>query len=169
MFGLSPSELRVRIILAFGFLLLGLVYTNGKGAGLPNTGTAASNKPAMSIQLALEKEKSSAISATNPQYFKIAAGQLQIVEFYYPGEPASENTAQLMHTFENRYRGQVIFSYLDVKDPRNETNLEQLHDLFYPQFAILDASGHILDEWITTSDDKMGSAIANARLVEPLW
>jgi thiol-disulfide isomerase/thioredoxin len=169
MFRISYSELSVRMILAIGFLLIGIMYVRARETGLPNTGSLVSDQAPTSLSIALQKEKSSAIIATNPADFKIASGQLQLVEFYAPGDPASEKTAQLMHSFEKRYHGKVNFVYLDVLDPRNKANLDKLNELFYPQFTLLGASGQILDQWTTTSDDKMGSAIAKASLVEPLW
>ncbi len=169
MFRMSSSELTVRIILAFGFLVVGINFVREKGSGLPNTGSATTDQSPVPISVILQKEKNSPITATNPQDFKIASGQLQIVEFYSPDDSLSDSTVTLMHTFENRYQGQVNFVFLDVLDPRNKPYLEKLNDLFYPQFTILDGAGHILDQWIAISDVKMASAIANARLREPLW
>ena len=39
--------------------------------------------------------------------------------FFAPGDRISQESAQLMHTFEEKYRGLVHFSYLDVSDVRD--------------------------------------------------
>lgn len=169
MFRISYSELTIRIILAAGFLFIGLLYVKNKQAGLPNTGSTPVTASPAAMTLIQQKERASAIHATDPGKFVIASGKLQIVEFYKPGDSLSEDSARLMQSFQTLYNGEVNFSYLDVLDPRNKTYLAQLNDLFYPQFALLDGSGHILDQWTTPSDQKMYSAIAKARLVEPLW
>ncbi len=169
MFKISYSELTIRIILAIGFLMVGILYVENKKTGLPNTGSTSIDPSPAVMALVSQKESNSAIHATDPQKFSAVTGQLQVVEFYAPGDPLSEDSAQLMQTFENRYRGEVIFSFLDVLDPRNKTSLYQLNDLFYPQFDLLDGSGRILDQWTSVSDEKLYSAIVKARLVEPLW
>lgn len=169
MFRISYSELTIRIILAIGFLLVGILFVENRKTGLPNTGSSSTDPSPAVMALVRQKESNSAIRATDPQKFSAASGHLQIVEFYAPGDPLSEKSAQLMQTFEARYQGEVIFSFLDVLDPRNKTYLYQLNDLFYPQFALLDGSGHILDQWTSVSDEKLYSVIAKARLVEPLW
>ncbi len=169
MFRMSQSELRIRVILAICLLLAGISLVKARQTALANAGSPPAAQPAVSLQLILQKEKASAIQATPPQDFNAASGQLQIVEFYKPGDPSSEYTAQLMRTFQDRYRGQVTFTFLDVIDPRNASTMESLHDLFSPQFVLLDGKGHILNEWISTSDDAMSGAIGDAMLGQPTW
>jgi hypothetical protein len=162
---MTYSELRVRIILALALLFAGLLVVRSKATGIKIQQTQASPS---GKALAAPNEVTR-LEATDPAQFRLASGQNQIVMIFAPWDKISHDSAQLMHTFEERYRGMVLFSYLDISDARNWEIMEKLNNEFYPQFAYLDAEGNILAQWTTPSAHEMTMAIEKSRLQVPLW
>jgi hypothetical protein len=169
MFRMSPSELKIRTYLALGFVLVGLLVARAKAAGQPYNLPRTGPEEATAISYRAGSSEKPKILATDPKQFKIASGQYQVVEFFAPWDPISQDSAHLMNTFEEKYRGLVTFSYLDVSDPENRDDLDALNVLFYPQFALLDGAGNVLQQWTTPSAGEMEMAIAKAGLPMPRW
>jgi hypothetical protein len=166
---MSPSELRVRTYLAFALLLAGLLVARSKAAGLNNIGFKLERQSSPNVASLAGSDQAAHLQATNPAQFTLASGQDQIVMFFAPWDRISQDSAQLMHSFEEKYRGLVRFSYLDVSDPKNKLTLQKLNYLFYPQFVYLDGQGNILTQWTTPSASDMTMAIEYSRLHVPPW
>jgi thiol-disulfide isomerase/thioredoxin len=169
MYRMSPSELQVRTYLALALLLAGLLVVRAKAAGSGNNGLNHGKQGSLAVTSPAVSNQSTRLLATDPAQFTLAAGQYQIVMFFAPWDRISQDAAQLMHGFEEKYRGQIRFSYLDVSDPKNRVTLQKLNDWFYPQFVFLDGQGHILNQWTTPSAQEMTMSIVNARLQTPPW
>ncbi len=169
MFRMSPSELKVRTYLALALLLAGLFVARSKAAGLNDNGSKRVVQGSSPVTSLTGSDKTARLQATNPAQFTFASGQDQIVMMYAPWDRISQDSTQLMHTFEEKYLGRVRFSYLNISDPKNKVALQKLNYWFYPQFAYLDGQGRILSQWTTPSAQDMTMAIETSRLQAPLW
>jgi hypothetical protein len=169
MFRMSPSELKVRTYLALALLLAGLFVVRSKAAGLNNNGSIHKRQGSPAFRSVEAPVQTARLLATNPTQFSFVSDQDQIVMLFAPWDHISQNSAQLMQTFEEKYHGLVRFSYLDVSDPRNREALQKLNYWFYPQFAYLDGQGNILAQWTTPSVHEMAMAIEKSSLHMPRW
>ncbi len=53
-----------------------------------------------------------------------------------------------MHGLERDWQGKVKFVYLDIDDPRTDDFKRQLGYQYQPHLVLLDAQGHILQQWV---------------------
>ena len=56
----------------------------------------------------------------------------------------------MVHRLEAKYKGKIIFTYLDVDDPANEGLKASLGFRLRPTYVLLDAKGGIIDRWVGT-------------------
>jgi thioredoxin-like negative regulator of GroEL len=56
--------------------------------------------------------------------------------------------APMVHGLEAQYHGRVNFVYLDIDDPANQDFLQTLGFVYQPHIILLDADGHILEQWV---------------------
>lgn len=176
---MSPSEMKVRTYLALALLLAGILFIRSQASGraeasqpqsdVNSGGYSAEKQDILASGTVAASEPVERIQATDPSQFSFAAGRDQIVMMYAPWDRISQNAVQLMRTFEEKYRGRVVFSYLDVSNPDNQAALDRLNYWFYPQFAYLDSQGNILEQWTTPSATDMEMAIQKSGLATPLW
>lgn len=162
------SEMRLRIILAAGLLVLGLWIQQTRAM------VQAGGQAKIGIQVPTMTGKNvyngnQRLAATDPASINLASGQLQIIEFYLPSDPVSQSTAQVMQTYEEKYRGKVHFVYIDVTDARYKNIEEKLNYVFYPQFTLIDGQGRIKSQWTNPIPSEMDLAIANASINHPVW
>jgi hypothetical protein len=169
MFRMTPSELKVRTYLALALFLAGLFVARSKAAGLNEIGSKRERQSPPGAASLARSDQAARLQATRPAQFIVASGQDQIVMLFAPWDRISQDSARLMRTFEEKYRGRVLFSYLDISDPKNKVALQQLNYWFYPQFVYLDGQGRILTQWTTPSAQDMTMAIENSSLQVPPW
>ncbi|HSB65465.1 MAG TPA: hypothetical protein VLD65_02750 [Anaerolineales bacterium] len=146
-----------------------MLVARTKAAALNGNGFKRESQHSQNAASLEGSNQAARLQATNPAHFTLASGQDQIVMIFAPWDRISQDSAQLMQTFEEKYRGLVRFSYLDVSDPKNRLVLQKLNYWFYPQFVYLDGQGYILTQWTTPSASDMTMAIEYSRLHVPPW
>jgi thioredoxin-like negative regulator of GroEL len=103
------------------------------------------------------------IQASDPSKVKLAAGKLQLVEFFAYWSGPSLAMAPIVKGIESEYRGEVGFVYLDIDNPATRLLRAQLHFHTVPHFFLLDERGKILKEWVGyISYEKLRQAIDGA-------
>lgn len=53
-----------------------------------------------------------------------------------------------MHGLETKYHNDIVFTYLDIDDPRTASFKQALGYRVQPHLYLLDANGNILDQWL---------------------
>lgn len=69
------------------------------------------------------------------------------MEFYATWSPSSLSMAPVLYFIEDRYGDQMLFTYLDYDDSRNELFALLLEDRKLPVIYLLNANGELLSEW----------------------
>ncbi|MEX2143384.1 MAG: thioredoxin domain-containing protein [Anaerolineales bacterium] len=85
--------------------------------------------------------------ATDPGTVNLAAGRVQLVEFFAYWCSVCKAIAPTVHGLEELYQDQVSFVYLDRDDPATLSLQNQLGYIYQPHFFLLDESGNVLGEW----------------------
>lgn len=89
----------------------------------------------------------STFHASDPSSVNLAAGTVQLVEFFAYWCPVCKAMAPTVHGLEDLYRDQVTFVYLDRDDEATKALRDQLGYIYQPHFFLLDADGTVLGEW----------------------
>lgn len=105
---------------------------------LENTPTSVTSTPPI-IQTQLE--------ATDPTTFRLANGQLQLVEFFAFWSPISKSIAPILNLLETRYGDRVNFVYLDIEDPANDLYTRLIGEKLPPVIFLIAADGAVIREW----------------------
>ena len=87
------------------------------------------------------------LEASDPKDFRLAAGKIQLVEFFAFWSPISKSMAPGIYTLEDRYQVSITFAYLDIDDPANSLYKTLLGNRLPPVFFLLDGQGNVLHEW----------------------
>jgi thiol-disulfide isomerase/thioredoxin len=90
---------------------------------------------------------STELKATDPTTFRVASGELQLVEFFAFWSPESQSMAPVMNVLEQRNGDRLRFVYLDIDDPANNLYKTLLTNRLPPVFFLLDGQGNVLHEW----------------------
>ncbi len=54
----------------------------------------------------------------------------------------------VVHGLEEKYSGEIKFSYLDINNPNTYVFQDFLHVHYQPEFYLLDADGNVLKKFI---------------------
>jgi len=93
--------------------------------------------------------------ASNPKEFRIASGEVQLVELFAFWSPVSKSMSPVMNVLEEKYKDRIHFVYLDIDDPSNGVFKSLLSDRLPPVFFLLDGEGNVVHEWeglVSTKD-----------------
>jgi thiol-disulfide isomerase/thioredoxin len=91
---------------------------------------------------------SAQLHATDPRTVRLASGKVQLVEFFAFWSGPSQAMAPIVQGLEPEYRNRMNFVYLDIDDPATRIFQSQLGFRTEPHFFLLDAQGHILQQWV---------------------
>ncbi len=91
---------------------------------------------------------SAQLHATDPRTVRLASGKVQLVEFFAFWSGPSQAMAPIVQGLEQEYRYRMNFVYLDIDDPATRSFQSQLGFDTEPHFFLLDAQGHILQQWV---------------------
>jgi thiol-disulfide isomerase/thioredoxin len=89
----------------------------------------------------------SELYASDPDTVKLAAGKVQLLMFFAFWDGVSQAMAPIVHGVEERFQGQVYFTYLDIDDPANNGFKKSLGYITQPHFFLLDGAGMTLRQW----------------------
>jgi len=84
---------------------------------------------------------------SDPKEFRIASGQVQLVELFAVWSPASKSMTPVMYILEEKYKDRIHFVYLDIDDPSNGIFKSLLQNRLPPVFFLLDGEGNVMHEW----------------------
>lgn len=87
------------------------------------------------------------LEATDPTTFRLANGQIQLVEFFAFWSPISKSIAPILYLLETRYGDRVNFVYLDIEDPANDLYTKLIGDKLPPVIYLIAADGSVIREW----------------------
>lgn len=86
--------------------------------------------------------------ATDPASFKIASGRYQLVELMAFWCEECRDLNPILKSLEKEWGDKVNFVFLDVDDPLNSENLNNLSRFnVVPQLILIDTSGKVLKAW----------------------
>lgn len=85
--------------------------------------------------------------SSDPGTVTLAAGKVQMVEFFAYWCAVCKAMAPTVHGLENMYGDQINFVYLDREDPATLVFQDQLGYVYQPHFFLLDQDGSILAQW----------------------
>ncbi len=84
---------------------------------------------------------------TDPDEVELAAGKLQLVEFFAYWCGTCRAIAPDIHRLEEEYEGRMNFVYLDIDNPATRELKRALGYREPPHFFLLDGEGKILRQW----------------------
>lgn len=70
--------------------------------------------------------------------------------------------APVVHGLEEKWQGQVEFTYLDIDDGRTTPFKQQLGYQYQPHIFLLDGDGNVVQQWVGFVDGRtLDSAISD--------
>ncbi len=101
-----------------------------------------------------------AIDATDPTTFRLAAGQVQLVEFFAYWCTTCQSLKPIMDETQAEYGDRVQFAYLDIDDERNAEFKKALGFQAQPHVFLLGADGAVIQTWLgVPTKDELHSAL----------
>lgn len=95
----------------------------------------------------------SGLSASNPASVRLSSGKNQLIEFFAYWDPISKSMAPVLNKLEALYKGRITFIFLDIDDPKNDLNKNELGYQYPPHIFLIDSQGKILKQWIGYVDE----------------
>lgn len=104
--------------------------------------------------------------ASDPEEFSLVSGKLQLLVFFADWSSTSRSMAPVIYFLEGKFGEDVLFTYLDYDDPRNELFAVLLEQQALPAIFLLNGEGEVLAEWDgIVSLDTLDAAISSAIVV----
>jgi thiol-disulfide isomerase/thioredoxin len=102
--------------------------------------------------------------ASDPEEFRLVSGKLQLLVFFADWSSKSRSMAPVIYFLEGKFGEDVLFTYLDYDDPRNELFAVLLEEQALPAIFLLNGEGEVLAEWdgivaLDTLDAAISSSI----------
>ena len=65
----------------------------------------------------------------------------------------------IVHGLEAKYRDRILFTSLDIDDPKTASIKQALGYRVQPDFFLLDAQGHVVKQWLgaVTAEEIVGA------------
>jgi thiol-disulfide isomerase/thioredoxin len=125
-----------------------LISTLTPTSNLPTDDQSTVTPIATSTPVELPPWISSELKASDPSLIKLNSGKYQFIEFFAFWCGTCQALAPEIHDLEEKYRGDIIFTYLDIDDPSNEYFMRELRFRKQPHFILIDEVGEKQIEWI---------------------